>query len=91
MVQWLGLCTLTDESLNSIPGQGDYKIPQVVWYSQKVKINLKMILKIKGKMCVCVCVYIYTYIKHWITLFYSSRQHNINYTSIKKIFLSKLL
>ena len=34
MVQWLGLCTLTDEGLGSIPDQGT-KIPQTALRRQK--------------------------------------------------------
>ena len=36
VVQWLGLCTFTDEDLGLIPGWGT-KIPQAVWNNQKKK------------------------------------------------------
>ena len=36
VVQWLGLCTFTDEDLGLIPGWGN-KIPQAVWNNQKKK------------------------------------------------------
>ena len=35
MVQWLGLCALTDKSAGLIPEKG-IKISQAVWYSQKI-------------------------------------------------------